>query len=683
MKKILSVFALAAGLATLSSCSDFLDQQSPSEQNNESVYKSVYYTGLRLNKIYGDLTYDETYSQYMGIVWNTNSDIELVDGLGSDATNTSSERGNMNYNQDPGWSKIAKLWDRAYGTIEDANDVVEGIENSSMLSSGSKSDIATMRRYEGEALTLRAMMYLDLVRYFGDIPLKLETSKSDLSNAYLTKTDRDSILDKMMDDLDKAIEYLPWAGEDSYTTEHATKGYAHALLAQIALTRAGYAIRESAKNGYETASYSDATYPTQRPGAAERKALYERALKHLSAIIESGKHSLNPSFFNEWYLINQRTLDTQYRENIFEVPMGLSTGSEFGYTIGVRMNGVTSLFGYGNSSGKVKLTAPFFYSYDKNDQRRDITCSNIQFKENDNKSTDMQMLGNTPFGIYVGKWDPRMESGMVNDSKTALDMTKSPSGDWYTANKAASAKQLTGINCVKMRYSQVLLMYAEVMNELAGPDGSYSGDAGLTARQALALVHERAFSSANQSEAKNYIESIGSSKEAMFNAIVNEEGWELAGEGVRKWDLIRWNLLTEKTLEMKQTYIDEVKEAEEAANNKETSPRFQKTVYYNFIDKDHHFIDESSITWYGIPEGKTSADYAGSITSFGGSKYSDGTDKHVFTELPSISSGLVGTALSPSETPNVTVKNRYIMPIASTTISASNGHLHNSYGYKD
>lgn len=221
-----------------------------------------------------------------------------------------------------------------------------------MLSSGSKSDIATMRRYEGEALTLRAMVYLDLVRYFGDIPLKLETSKSDLSNAYLTKTDRDSILDKMMDDLDKAIEYLPWAGEDSYTTEHATKGYAHALLAQIALTRAGYAIRESAKDGYETASYSDATYPTQRPGAAERKALYERALKHLSAIIESGKHSLNPSFFNEWYLINQRTLDTQYRENLFEVPMGLSTGSEFGYTIGVRMNGVTSLFGYGNSSGR-------------------------------------------------------------------------------------------------------------------------------------------------------------------------------------------------------------------------------------------------------------------------------------------------------------------------------------------
>lgn len=52
---------------------------------------------------------------------------------------------------------------------------------------------------------------------------------------------------------------------------------------------------------------------------------------------------------------------------------------------------------------------------------------------------------------------------------------------------------------------------------------------------------------------------------------------------------------------MKQTYIDEVKEAEEAQANKETSPRFQKTVYFNYIDKDHHFIDESSITWYGLP----------------------------------------------------------------------------------
>lgn len=101
-----------------------------------------------------------------------------------------------------------------------------------------------MGRYLGEALTLRAQCYLDLVRFFGDVPFKAESSKSDLSNAYLYKMDRDSILDSLMVNLDEAIELLPWAGQEGYTTEHATKGYAHGLLAQIALTRAGYAIRE-------------------------------------------------------------------------------------------------------------------------------------------------------------------------------------------------------------------------------------------------------------------------------------------------------------------------------------------------------------------------------------------------------------------------------------------------------
>ena len=31
-----------------------------------------------------------------------------------------------------------------------------------------------------------------------------------------------------------------------------------------------------------------------------------------------------------------------------------------------------------------------------------------------------------------------------------------------------------------------------------------------------------------------------------FDAIVDENAWELAGEGVRKFDLIRWNLLRRK-----------------------------------------------------------------------------------------------------------------------------------------
>ena len=643
MKKIISAACIAMGVISMSSCSDFLDQKSPSELETTDVYNSTYYTELRVNKIYGGLTQDRTYSQDLAIVWNLNSDIELVDGLGDDATNTTSERGNMNYNASPAWSKISGVWDAIYGVIEDANDVVAGVRNSNLLTNGSTSEQQAMKRYLGEALTLRAMCYLDLVRFFGDVPFKTEPSKSDLSNAYLSKTDRDEILDQLLVDLEEAVEMLPWADEvGGYTTERITKGYAHGLLAQIAMTRAGYAIREKAKEGYETASYSDATYPTQRPAADVRTDLYARALKHLSAIINNGTHQLNPSFENQWYLINQLQLDKTYHENLFEIPMGRNVTGELGYTVGVRMNGVTTAYGYGNSSGKLKLTAPLLYSYDKNDLRRDITIAAFEIKQ-DGKNTIESMLGNAPFGLYCAKWDCRKMSN-----------------EWLQENLKATAKHMTGVNPVKMRYSQVLLYYAECLNELAGPEGSYQGDAGITALQALALVHNRAFSEA--SIANNYMNNVPRTKEGFFEALVQENAWEFAGEGYRKWDLIRWNLLVDRINAFKQTYLNDLQ-----------SGKYPDKLYFNYSDAEQTKIDMNSVTWYSLPSNPD--DYAGSVDGFGKSAVGTGKDKQVDTNLPTISSGLVGEG--------VVVKNRYLMPIASTTISASNGKLHNSYGYND
>ena len=456
MKNIIKTIVLSAGILGLSACSDFLDQSSPSELTKDLVFESTYYTGLTINKLYGEMTLDQTYSQYIPIIWGTNTDCELIDGLGGDATNTANERGNMNYNASPGWGNIAKLWDAMYGMIENANLTIEGINSSTLAQSGG-SDGNTMLRFKGEALTIRAMLYFDLIRFFGDVPLKLESSKSDLSNAYLEKTDRDEIMDRLITDLEEAIGLLPWAGEvSSYTTERVTKGYAHTLLANIALTRGGWAIREKSKNGYITATEnSDGTYPTQRCDDATRKSMYELALTHLSAVITNNTHKLNPSVEDQWYLLNQSRLDQTYRENIFEIPMGLGVSSELGYTIGVRINGASAQYGEkGNSSGKQKVTAPFFWSFEKNDLRRDITCAHVQLKET-NGVLEESTIGNAPFGIYVGKWDIRKMSE-----------------EWRNvAIATGNAKWMSGINVVRMRYPQVLLMYAEVMNELAGPDG--------------------------------------------------------------------------------------------------------------------------------------------------------------------------------------------------------------------
>ena len=666
MKKIFSIITIAVGaLLGTTSCSDFLDQQSPSEHTDADVWESTYYTGLRINKLYGAMGQDRTYSQDLAIVWNMNSDVELVDGLGTNATAVS-ERGAMNYNMDPGWTKINDLWTAMYGIIEDANVNITNIRASKLLAEGGTSQKAAMQRYLGESLTIRAMVYFDLLRIFGDIPMKMEPSSSDLSNVYLGKTDRDVIMDQLMKDLEEAIEYLPWAGSVSgYTTERVTKGYAHGLLGQIALTRAGWAIREAAKDGYETAAdgNSDGTYPTQRPDATTRQELYKKAIANFAAVINDATHALNPSFSDEWYKINQQVLDQEYHENIFEIPMGENVTGELGYTVGIRLNGVTEEYGYGNSSGKMKTTATLLYSYDENDQRRDITIGSVQVRSSSNHAVE-EVLGNTPFELYVAKWDPRK-----------MNQT------WLNNNLKATAKHMTGINPVKMRYANILLWFAEAQNELYGPTAA-DATCGLTAQQALAQVHNRAFTKntgtdekptlvANPQDGGTFLTGASASKDAMFDAIVQENAWEFAGEGFRKYDLIRWNLLYKKIMDFKADYLAKL----DASVVDQPGYNFQKKVYFNYSNEAKTKIDMKSITWYGIPDGKAATDYAGNVSSFGSSKPDTGSDKQVDTNLPSISSGLVGD--------NVKVKNRYLMPIGSSTISASNGMLHNSYGYSD
>ena len=135
----------------------------------------------------------------------------------------------------------------------------------------------------------------------------------------------------------------------------------------------------------------------------------------------------------------------------------------------------------------------------------------------------------------------------------------------------------------------------------------------------------------------------------------DENAWELAGEGVRKFDLIRWNLLSEKIDEFKNEYTNAVYNG--------TYPQY---VNYKYRTDKPMYIDMTSLV-FGA---KVGGEYENK--SFFGAETSDKEQKNLKVNLPSISGGL-----------NKAVKNRYLLPIASTTISTSNGKLHNSYGYSD
>ena len=265
--------------------------------------------------------------------------------------------------------------------------------------------------------------------------------------------------------------------------------------------------------------------------------------------------------------MNVGNLQTSTPENLFEIPMGINKSGELGYTVGFRVNGPTPDYGKkGNSTGTLKLTAPYFYSFDRDDTRRDLTCATYQL-ENKSSYTEA-MLGNAPFGIYCGKWDYRKMAGNPTWLEAVL------AGD-------EKAKISSGINVVKMRYAYVLLMYAEVVNELHKTQTAYGTDLDgknctLSAYDALLQVHQRAFTDQNAAATK--LNQLIADK-GFFEAIVQENAWELAGEGVRKFDLIRWNLLSDKIDEFKSTYEAHI------GNDDGTGTKWPQKIYFNYKKK--------------------------------------------------------------------------------------------------
>ena len=187
---------------------------------------------------------------------------------------------------------------------------------------------------------------------------------------------------------------------------------------------------------------------------------------------------------------------------------GSSDGrGRWNYTFAVRSEGSSYAGGAtvtrGGDAGPVPT---MWFDYDKNDIRRDITCVNWRWNNED--EPELVGIQRWYFGKY--RWD------------------------WMTRNPYKGGND-DGVKPVVLRYADILLMAAEIANE----QGNLQD-----AKSYLLEVRERAFKG-HEDQAEAYVERIGS-KEAMFNAIVDERAFEFCGEMTRKFDLIRWGLLKEK-----------------------------------------------------------------------------------------------------------------------------------------
>ncbi len=485
-------------IGTIASCSDFLQTDSNSTFTTKTTFTNLDFATKNVNGIYNQFATNYMYD-FVLMFTKADNDIEQF-------YSTSDDGSTMNlahYSATPGTTYLKEIWNTFYQSIEMANIAIENLPKSPIWTN-EYSDQA--HQLYGAAVTLRAMNYYELMILWGDVPFKTKPTQAS-DNFNIPKTDRDSIYEFLIKDLANIEQYVPWMTETK-TAEHVNKGFTKGLRSRMALSYAGFSLRNK-------------TFVTRR--GRYWKDYYKIANQECKEIIESGKHKLNPSFINIFKTLHSYSQDLTYNEDMFEIAFGRQNSGRLGFSFGMQFSVTPPDPKYGRATGQMRVPFSYFYTFDNKDGRREVSAELYSYNDPTNLSKQTIPLA---YSMSPTKWRRSW-------------ITPSMGGDLKNVN-------YTGVNFPIMRYSDILLMYAETENEINnGPTAA--------AKEALTQVRQRAFSSEFWSSKVNfYVDSVSNSKSEFFYAIVNERGWEFGGEMLRKQDLIRWNMLGTKIAEMKE-----------------------------------------------------------------------------------------------------------------------------------
>lgn len=388
-----------------------------------------------------------------------------------------------------------------YEGIERANLAIQGIRKYGNIEKN-----RDMAQLLGEALTLRALIYNDLIKAWGDVPARLQPNNAD--NVYMPRCNRDSIYKVLLADLKEAEDYCYWPNENVITksTERVSKSFVKGLRARIALYAGGYGLRG---DGYRK---------SKDPELASDK-MYAIAKQECVDIINKHCNTLG-SFKENFKKLCQDNVAAG-GESLWEIPFSSGRGRVV-YTFGIKHQAADQYTS--QNQGGVTGPLPYlYYDYDKDDIRRDITCIPYEWSKDlvDGKSYQ-QLRG-------INKWC----FGKLRY-------------EWMKSERALSlGKNDDGVNWQYMRLADVYLMAAEAINALDNDQQ--------TAWNYMKPVLDRALPAAKVEALKT---KYTANQNAFFNGIVEQRAFEFAGEMLRKADLIRWGIIDEKMAEAKQKLTD-------------------------------------------------------------------------------------------------------------------------------
>ncbi len=431
-KRLTTITALCI-LFAAGGCKKFLDQKPITDVDAPVVFKDVASTYKALAGVYSRLVGDAGYGIRLSLYYPVDND----EMQGPTGASDGDRRDIARYQANASNLQITNPFNQLFQGIEFANICIDNIPKMDMYTSGTDQEKKKLQRMYGEALTLRAQFYFEAIRNWGDLPEHfIPAAKQILINPFPGKVSMDTLYNHLLADLQTAATLVPWRNElasigDPWD-ERITKGAVKALRARIALFRGGFSLRS---NGTMQQRSDFLTY-------------YQIARTECNDIINSGQHTLNPSFRALWKdQVNAHAVNDPNAELMFQVSgIGLvgAEDTKLSYYNGPTVNGL------GNKS--INVLPSYFYLFDSTDTRRDVTCAPYNVAAN----------GSTKIAQAITA---------ICDGKYRRDWITNP------VISPTSAVQYMGLKWQLIRYSDVLLMFAEAENEING--GPAAGGHGL------------------------------------------------------------------------------------------------------------------------------------------------------------------------------------------------------------
>lgn len=560
MKQYIYSALCIAGALSLVSCDDYLETSSPSVVDADFVFSNPTTARGAMDGAY-ETWRDAAQNSFFG------------DGLyyAADIAGSDIERHPEAFTNQPGrhypecfyqngtytgsynllsYLKEGGVYDTGFAVVGKANSIITAMEAASNFDDivTNATEPSPLSQMYGEAVAMRATAYRELIKYWGDVPFS-----DTFGEVAMGITSRDSIYDKIIADLVK-VEPLMYPvgsipGVDGTKKNYFSRTYVDGLIGRLCLEAGGFQTRRTDlgsdfyKDGEGNVltfeklgkDHNNATY-TRR---SDWKKLYEMAKTYFKKAIDNpgsakfyttdprpadktGRKYDNPY---QYFFQQMHEADAVYAdESIYEYAMQQGGGNDGRpYSFGRPSSGGSKNAFPCKSYGQGRINPAYYYGvFAPNDKRRDVS---VCVTGSDGKGNEklISFKGGSKAdagGLTLNKWD-----------------------ECRQAQPWVAAQRKSGINGPYMRMAEMYLGYAEAC-AATGDDAN--------ALSALRTVRERSFK-AGEAKTDEFVAKVGadaylSSSEcaqwpALYRAIIEERGFEFAGEGDRRWTLIRTGLI--------------------------------------------------------------------------------------------------------------------------------------------